>query len=288
MNKLILCNNCGAEGDPKTKTCPKCGAKIKGKTGCLKMVAYGFGAFIFLNIILGIVGVFFSGTGKPSEKSIKKEAQNAVAQVVSKTEEAQSQLPQKVDSKSNSKYARSVPTDEITVRKLLENKKWVDWSFVLDEPDDLTQAAIIYDGHRRKLSSRHLNEENDYELMQYGNNFFIVEGTEISDPKKFMHDYDVYAEEIVELTDKTLVTRYYCVQYNNSPILFVNMYTTGGGKSEDFIPTTRSNDLLDKNIYTESEIARARLFDAALKKGIVLDANGKAFPYVRPKELNAN
>jgi hypothetical protein len=59
MSNLIKCKGCGQEVSPDAKACPKCGAPIKKKTGCLMMIVYGFAGLI----ALAIIGSILSGGG---------------------------------------------------------------------------------------------------------------------------------------------------------------------------------------------------------------------------------
>jgi hypothetical protein len=65
MSKLINCKGCGQEVSPEAKSCPKCGAPIKKKTGCLMMIVYGFVGLI----ALAIIGSLLSGGSKSSNRS---------------------------------------------------------------------------------------------------------------------------------------------------------------------------------------------------------------------------
>ena len=55
MSNLIKCKGCGQEVSPDAKACPKCGAPVKKKTGCLMMIVYGFVGLIALAIIGSII-----------------------------------------------------------------------------------------------------------------------------------------------------------------------------------------------------------------------------------------
>jgi hypothetical protein len=65
MNKLINCKSCGQEVSPEAKACPKCGAPIKKKTGCLMMIVYAFVGVI----ALAVIGSIISGGSKSSNSS---------------------------------------------------------------------------------------------------------------------------------------------------------------------------------------------------------------------------
>jgi hypothetical protein len=62
MSKLVKCSGCGQDVSPEAKACPKCGAPVKKKTGCLMMIVYGFVGLI----ALGIIGAIISGSGSNS------------------------------------------------------------------------------------------------------------------------------------------------------------------------------------------------------------------------------
>jgi hypothetical protein len=55
MSNLIKCKGCGQEVSPDAKACPKCGAPVKKKTGCLMMIVYAFVGLIALVIIGSII-----------------------------------------------------------------------------------------------------------------------------------------------------------------------------------------------------------------------------------------
>jgi hypothetical protein len=55
MSNLIKCKGCGQEVSPEAKACPKCGAPVKKKTGCLMMIVYAFVGLIALVIIGSII-----------------------------------------------------------------------------------------------------------------------------------------------------------------------------------------------------------------------------------------
>ena len=60
---LKKCKECGNEVSTKAASCPKCGAVLKKKTGCL---AYIGAAFLIL-IILGVIGSLMNdGSKKPT------------------------------------------------------------------------------------------------------------------------------------------------------------------------------------------------------------------------------
>lgn len=67
---LIKCKECNNEISDKAKTCPKCGAKNKRPSGCLKLIAILFFMGIFGQVLLGI-----SQTLNPNhiKKEIKQE-----------------------------------------------------------------------------------------------------------------------------------------------------------------------------------------------------------------------
>jgi predicted nucleic acid-binding Zn ribbon protein len=66
MSNLIKCKGCGQEVSPDAKACPKCGAPVKKKTGCLMMIVYGFVGLIALAII---VSIFSGGSNKSGGES---------------------------------------------------------------------------------------------------------------------------------------------------------------------------------------------------------------------------
>lgn len=63
MGKLINCKGCGQEVSPEAKACPKCGAPVKKKTGCLAIIAYVVIGFV----CLAIIGAIISGGSKKSD-----------------------------------------------------------------------------------------------------------------------------------------------------------------------------------------------------------------------------
>ena len=80
MSKLIKCKGCGQEVSPDAKACPKCGAPVKKKTGCLMMIVYGFVGLIALAILGSILsggnsnksGGDSSGGGASSSSAAKQ------------------------------------------------------------------------------------------------------------------------------------------------------------------------------------------------------------------------
>jgi hypothetical protein len=52
---LINCKECGREVSSKADQCPGCGARLKKKTGCLKLLGYGF-ATLFVLAVIGSIG----------------------------------------------------------------------------------------------------------------------------------------------------------------------------------------------------------------------------------------
>ncbi len=181
--------------------------------------------------------------------------------------------------------SRSVPRSLQEVKALLVNKTWKAWSYMGDAPDELTEAEVSYTENRYKLKSRHVNESKIFEIVERNGAFFIVVDTENDTPIDFLKKWDVSADEIVELTSKTLVTRSYMPQYDSDPILMVSLYVSGDGKSKDFDKKTNEAHLNSMAYFTTSEIARAKLFDEALRGGAIKDFKGNPLRYVQPSEL---
>ena len=69
MSKLIKCKSCDQEVSPDAKACPKCGAPVKKRTGCLMMIAYGFLGFIGLLIVSSIISGGRSKSGNDSSSN---------------------------------------------------------------------------------------------------------------------------------------------------------------------------------------------------------------------------
>lgn len=63
---LEKCKECGNEVSTKAASCPKCGAVLKKKTGCLRYI----GAAFLIFIILGVIGSLLNnGTNGPTSRS---------------------------------------------------------------------------------------------------------------------------------------------------------------------------------------------------------------------------
>jgi len=65
MSSLIKCKGCGQEVSPEAKSCPKCGAPIKKKGGCLKIIGYG----IIGIVVIGMIGAKLSSGSKSNDSS---------------------------------------------------------------------------------------------------------------------------------------------------------------------------------------------------------------------------
>ena len=68
-SSLIKCPSCSKDVSREAPTCPNCGAVIKKKVGCLKIIAICFGAFFGLCVLAGIIGGRSSKSGNSSSSS---------------------------------------------------------------------------------------------------------------------------------------------------------------------------------------------------------------------------
>jgi len=86
MSNLIKCKGCDQEVSPDAKACPKCGAPVKKKTGCLMMIVY---VFLGLFLLAIIVPLFSGGSSNKSESqsSTHQDASIALLNIYSSRKE---------------------------------------------------------------------------------------------------------------------------------------------------------------------------------------------------------
>jgi hypothetical protein len=75
---LKKCKECGTEISTKAQSCPKCGAVIKKKTGCL---GYIFAGFLILCVFVVIGSLTDSGKNKPNSSNISGNTPSQTQQV---------------------------------------------------------------------------------------------------------------------------------------------------------------------------------------------------------------
>lgn len=80
---LKKCKECGNEVSTKAESCPKCGAVLKKKTGCLGYIGAGF---LILIVYIGVIGSLRDGGSKKSTSPSSSKPSSVSSQPKSKPE----------------------------------------------------------------------------------------------------------------------------------------------------------------------------------------------------------